>query len=358
MRRRHAFTLVELLVTIALVTFIMALLSEAFIIGLKTFRDLKSIGDMDERLRAALMQMQTDLKADHFGGDQRLSDPGFWNYPPSAGFFQINVQTFPAPFTGVRPPFTYQEGNDADFIPSAVVTDTVLHFTVKLRGNRPDRFFSATQLPGASPLLSQPATFVEAANGQLAPDARYQVGPGTSFNSQWAEITYFLLPNGDSAGSTPLYTLYRSQLVVAPDTANLNWPLNPPNPLVQVPIPATQINNYQEMCCVPWPIGGPFTQLYFYDPSDLTNLSSRAFDINNPTRSATFVLGDVISFEVKALSYTLGTLPSAAQFGYLSYDSGDQNNSQNTFVTALQITLRVWDAKTLQTRQITIVQEL
>src|SRR5713101_1875304 len=139
MRRRQAFTLVELLVTIALVVFIMALLSEAFIIGVKTFRDLKALGDMDERLRAATTQFRTDLQADRFEGRRRLGDPNFWQSgPPSAGFFRIYAPSAPPPsgggmfyWNGVGfPPASYFEGADGDGIPSAVVTDTVLHFSV------------------------------------------------------------------------------------------------------------------------------------------------------------------------------------------------------------------------------------
>src|SRR5258708_6958710 len=58
MRRRHqpsalrrGFTLVEMLVSMALILFIMAILSEAFVASTKTFRDLKALGDMAAKLR-------------------------------------------------------------------------------------------------------------------------------------------------------------------------------------------------------------------------------------------------------------------------------------------------------------------
>src|SRR5262245_61577955 len=51
MRRRSGFTIVELLVAMALILFIMAILSEAFVAGLKSVRDLKAVADMAERLR-------------------------------------------------------------------------------------------------------------------------------------------------------------------------------------------------------------------------------------------------------------------------------------------------------------------
>src|SRR5688572_11398631 len=68
MRRRPAFTLVEMMVSVALVLFIMVILTEAFGKGLESFRTLKSVGDMESRLRAADMVLRRDLKADHFEG--------------------------------------------------------------------------------------------------------------------------------------------------------------------------------------------------------------------------------------------------------------------------------------------------
>src|SRR5262245_46777387 len=68
--RRQGFTVVELLVAMALIVFIMTILSEAFSAGLKTFRDLKAAGDMSERLRSATTVLRSDLlAADHFSRD-------------------------------------------------------------------------------------------------------------------------------------------------------------------------------------------------------------------------------------------------------------------------------------------------
>jgi type II secretory pathway pseudopilin PulG len=383
MRRRQAFTLVELLVTIALIIFIMTLLSEAFIIGVKTFRDLKALGDMDERLRAGNAQILADVQADHFQGKARLGDPNFWQSgPPTAGFFRIyapSAGVMPLAWPGPGVAASYFEGTDGDNIPSAVVTDTVLHFSVKLRGNKPDRFFSASNIPLGSPLLGLPTTYPEAQG--LAPDSRYQVGAGTTYNSQWAEVAYFLVPNGDVAGSTPLYTLYRAQLVVVPDNTYLNWATNPPQ---GTPISAAQIGSYMEMSCEPDPAGSG--NLLFNNPSDLAGAYNgvsppavnvpplRAFDPTNPAvpdpntglpRSSTFVIGDVISFEVQALVYDPTNPSNPPQMGYLNFDTGTQNAGPqqnmppiNVTIRALQITIRVWDNKTQLTRQITIVQDM
>src|SRR5262249_53474616 len=124
MRRRQAFTLVELLVSMALIIFIMAILTEAFSAGLTTFRQLKAIGDMQERMRSVAILLRRDLQADHFQDirGNRLSDidlrptnstglanpnPG----PPQAGYFRIWQQ-----WQGGTDPRTWcsvSEGNEA-----------------------------------------------------------------------------------------------------------------------------------------------------------------------------------------------------------------------------------------------------
>ena len=53
MRLRRAFTIIELMVSMALILFIMVILTEAFSAGMETFRQLKALGDMQERLRTA-----------------------------------------------------------------------------------------------------------------------------------------------------------------------------------------------------------------------------------------------------------------------------------------------------------------
>src|SRR6266568_1479648 len=90
MRRRQAFTLVEMLVALALIIFIMSILSEAFVQGLETFRQLKAIGDMNERLRTASTALRRDLNANHFEGRRRMSDPDFFfQGSPQQGFFRL-----------------------------------------------------------------------------------------------------------------------------------------------------------------------------------------------------------------------------------------------------------------------------
>lgn len=328
MRRRQAFTLVELLVAMALIIFMMVILSEAFAVGLDSFRRLKAIGDMNERLRTATVTLRRDLRADHFEGKRRLSDAAaFWNMQgvPREGFFRIHAAGTPAAVTEAT------AAQDPYGLGSRRRVNQVLHFSIKLRGNERGDFATAS-VPANSPLLLQARTnfFDQPA------DARYQEIPNTgTYQSQWAEVAYFLEPNGNFAGSTPLYTLYRSQFVVVADNSQLTS------------IPNSLLADYAEMSCLPNNNTG---NLYFNTPTDLTVVARRAFNPASPTtRAATFLLADVISFDIQ-ISTGSDFTDSSATF--------DTASSRPVVYHALKITLRVWDVKTRQARQVTIIQDM
>ena len=114
--RRRGFTLVELLVAMALIVFIMVILTEAFTAGIGVFRTLKSQGDMQERLRAASSLLHDDLRQDpnrqlHFNpiGDPQLSGISVTN-PPTKGYFYI------------QQPASLPEGVDGYNVPSYRMT--------------------------------------------------------------------------------------------------------------------------------------------------------------------------------------------------------------------------------------------
>src|SRR5262249_39598952 len=103
MRRRQGFTIVELLVAMALIVFIMVILTEAFTAGLESFRQLKAIGDMQEKMRAVFIILRRDLQSEHFDEQRgnRLSDQDFTPLPgqtvprmdpPNNGYFRITQQ--------------------------------------------------------------------------------------------------------------------------------------------------------------------------------------------------------------------------------------------------------------------------
>jgi type II secretory pathway pseudopilin PulG len=416
MKRRQAFTLVELLVSMALIIFIMVILSQAFGAALGTFRTLKAQGDMAEKLRSVSQLLQRDLAADHFEGKKRLSNPNFWiNGPPQEGFFQI-YHGSPSTSSG---PNNYVEGYDLDSVPptypvgigSYRSTDHALSFAVKLRGNQMGDFFSASSGMASLSGLFGP------------PEARYQTATsGGSYNYQWAAVAWFLQAQNNpttkaqdtTTGSIPLYTLYRRQALLVPD-----------NTLVQPPQPATSIGNFTDMSC--WANG---TNLYFNSPIDITVPTRRQWGGQGPYQpipqtsslyGSDIQLNDVVSFDVRvAFQQPAGVTnidnvpPSQTNldpfvtlwqtpFNVLNTGNGINNgntlyqpsntngpmvfdtwtsindgsnnylqwstsgtstsiplwsSSGGPIIQAIQISIRIWDSKTSQTRQVTMVQAM
>jgi type II secretory pathway component PulJ len=290
MNRRRAFTLVEMLVAMTLVIFIMVILSEAFVVALETFRQLKAIGDMEERLRGVTTILRQDLASEHFDGRRRLSDPDFWiQGPPREGFFRIWQESPPVPegLNGL---------GDGDGLYSFRATNHALHYTVRKRGNRREDFFVGAVLahnpvlPGEYALNGQTNFF----GGDQPAVSRFQ-DPGT-YTSQWKEVAVFLRPNGSSTagpgGPVPLFGLYRRSLLAVPDNRHVNWEVyaDPPGPNASIgdntPVPVTDINafgaylasvqaTFSDISCkkrgfnYSGPVAYPDT-LYFNNPTDLT----------------------------------------------------------------------------------------
>src|SRR5262245_50086561 len=193
--KRHGFTLVEMLVAMTLTLFIMVILSQAFITALDAFSQLKGIGDMEETLRVAATNLRSDLLQHHFEGERRLSDPGFLTTgPPLQGFFRI-YQATPSGYEGgdldtndpATDPYNGSYGLEPMNFPGGVYSPIhVLHFTIRLRGNRRENFLGAT-VPLNSPLLPPNSNVI----GQPI-DSLYQ-GP-TLYTSQWRGVAYFVTP--------------------------------------------------------------------------------------------------------------------------------------------------------------------
>jgi prepilin-type N-terminal cleavage/methylation domain-containing protein len=419
MRRRSGFTIVELLVSLALILFIMAILSQAFISATGTFRNLKAVGDMMTKLRATTQLLQRDLTADHFNGKQRLSSSVSYYYgsgwgdlwingPPQQGFFQIyhgSDPTMPGNPSVV-------EGTDLNGFPFYRCVDHTLAFTIKVRGNQLGDFLTA----------NAPQALKDASSFFGPPEARLQ---SNSYSYQWAEVAWFLKPSINPATGqqdvttpdpitcapgVPLYTLYRRQRLAVPD-----------NSLIPK-ISESELGNCLDLSC--WVHD---KNLYFNNPTDLT-VPERRFGGGVPTnfttlaqdvallkpKNATALAGsdiqltDVVSFDVRVMLelnnfyfYTYSNTepfvtlfdPSVTYFyywgpnpfsifgsnamvfdtwsrvvdglsDYSQWNSYGQSTSMPLFdgfsggpvIVALQITLRIWDAKTNQTRQVTIVQ--
>ena len=221
--RRGGFTIVELLVAMALIMFMMAILSTAFVAAGKAVRDLKAAGDLAERLRQASGILRRDLAADHFEGKKRLSGPNFWDDgPPREGFFRLYQGSPPGSADYVREGVDPSELQIVDptwrLLDTYRATDHALHFTVKLRGNGRGDFF-ATVVPDPALPLFRPAIFPPAERGRRYMDAAER------YTSQWAEVAYFLHASGDTAQGTPLYSLHRRQLLAVDDVAGLTGPI-------------------------------------------------------------------------------------------------------------------------------------
>lgn len=403
--RRPAFTLVELMVSMALIIFIMYVLAEAFSAGAGAFRNLKAIGDMNERLRGVSNLLRTYLGAPHFEGAKRLSDRDFWKEgPPKEGFFRIwhDQESGGPPATS-----SVAEGNDLDGNASFRSTKHHLHFTVKLPGKGKDQFFRA-EVPATSPLLTL---------GD--PTSRFQDPTGNVFVSPYAEMAIFLKPTGenteDPTGPStplPLHTLHFRQRL-----------LNPNMDVVQDAI--AQAPLYAEVSHVQDP--NDATKLIVNTLADVT-IPPRRFEqsttagANSPSNYSVMtgtmagsdvVITDVLSFDVRVLldkqAYDSLSIPEnfvslhdAAVTQYWSNTTAfgtarvfDTWSSASTAVAgqnyrnwkppvapnpttdstipmyqsnqaagdlirirAIQITIRIWDSKTRQTRQTSVVVAL
>jgi prepilin-type N-terminal cleavage/methylation domain-containing protein len=419
---RQAFTLIEMMVATALVLFVMVLLSQAFVAGMEVFRQLKGIGDMDERLRSTAVVLRRDLAADHFTGRKRLSElnlapPPNGEGPPAQGFVRV--------WQGSPTPASIPV--DGDGLPCRTATDHALHFTVRLLGNRRPDYFLAD--------ISSDAAAYTGTGWALVgtPDGRYQV-PGT-YTSQWIELAYFLRPNGTTANGTALYTLYRRQRLASPDNTDMNYSPARMRPIAALSTPSTAIAYTDISYTQPT---GATANIYFNSPSDLT-IPQRRFGMEPSTpggdggipqgdpplvpvgnypiladrslltappsylytavTGADVLLSDVISFEVQILYPESGVnafvdVPSSRTSGlnnslfndsnttWHAFDTWSSNNDRDPatstgydysswyqpgsaksipltiHVHAIKVTVRVWDHKTQQSRQITIMQDM
>lgn len=351
--RRQGFTLVEMLVAMALTMFVMVILSQAFIAALDTFRGLKAIGNMEEGLRTAVNNLRLDLQQNHFEGKRRLSDLQLGQPLIRQGFFAI--------YQGAA---ATSEGTDADGFTSYRTASHSLHFSIRLDGNRQENF-----------LVAGNSTF--ATSFGQSPDSVWQ--QSGNFNSQWGEIAYFLRPQGttdqpnsgsSATGGTPLYKLYRSQFALVPRSDQVNGTIDADSTLFNSANPQHQTVGCSGVA------GGKVT---FYSPDDLA-AGSRTFNPASPLfasppyvdstglRGATLLLNNVVSFDVQVMknNFTKSNQQWSldSDFGYLASSPFDSKNTPGDFqvdqfrIHAIQISIRVWDLATQQTRQITFIQDM
>lgn len=320
--RAAGFTIVELLVALALVIFIMAILSEAFVAGLESFYRLKAVGDMDARLRTASTILRRDLSAarcvDSTGQPEAISAIHLnTDGPPDGGFFRV-TQYYDTT-SGVPGIVSVSEGTDAEpipspgspagtppGIPSARATSQTLHFTVYLGAQRPTAN-SSTLNRRENYLIAAVGDSTYSSPLESATPAPYRDDPSWgeprphAFYSQWGEVAYFLRQTGmTTGGTTPLYGLYRRQLVALdqldpgvggnpPFHTRLNDPNNPPNTAPARVSQSRQATFYFDVSCKPDPLNPTLPAappnpenppyLYFNNPADLT-IPQRRFGMN------------------------------------------------------------------------------
>jgi Prokaryotic N-terminal methylation motif len=337
--RRAGYTIIELLVSMALIMTIMAILSMAFVEGLKTFGSLRATADMSQKLRTATTTIRNDLSNFHFDGAIRPSDPGFGSTVlPREGFIRI--------YQGGASVSEGTDGLNPSYLANpnlCPATGQILHLSVKLRGNRPEDFF-ACYLPGplgAAGSLGASTTFFNQPG-----DARNQT-LDMVYYSQWAEVMYYLVPTGAATSplggaSQPLYGLYRAQRLLVANTLNL---------------PAGGGAGFASVMSI-----NPGNS-NFNTPADLTTVANRSL---NPTALpgadiSTLVASNVVSFTVRPIMQPPtagqgqggGGMPIAFD---TNYDSATAN--PNALLYGVEISIRLWDLKSSQTRQITIIQDL
>ena len=305
-KSRLGFTLVELLIAMALIILMLSIMSQAFVIATGTMQGLKEVADMQEKIRPAITLLQRDLGANHFEGSKKLSDPEFWdNGPPKEGYFMLWQDKANDVAEGAT--------NNVTFSQSAALANHMLAFTVKLPGKSPNDFFESSSFNFLTPPLFGNTFFNGAGTplGMTDSNIRRFESNANLIHSDWAEVAYFLgiqnapvtdRTDGKSAPSLPYFNLYRQQKLVLP-SFNISG--------VTLPVATAAIK--EEISCE------TFTGT-FNKPSDLTvpwkrmgnrtlnHLGNRAgplfSEFVNPSAKVNtdIIATNVISFDVKLLT--------------------------------------------------------
>jgi Prokaryotic N-terminal methylation motif len=332
--RRAAFTLVEMMVAMALTLFIMAIIAQAFGAAQQIFSTMRTAGQLQERMRSGAMVLRRDLQSEHFDGpflagrggprvgDQRLDQIGW--YPPPRGYFEIRQFTLvnipPTPAYYVLPsllepvanPVTDGEGivstRAGGLIPGNPTPGHVLRFTVRLPDLPAAELFSA-ELPTVVNTTLGPAPLAN--NNQVN---AFVTGQAFAY-SRWAEVQYFLRENGQTTPDTPngqgvpLYSLRRRVRLLAPVGVTIN--VNGTPAPMSVADATALLGRYPDvaLAAVPGPggtaivrvlgpddVANPANRMQYFAYSQRTDLAG-----NNPYETGDDILiTDLISFEVKA----------------------------------------------------------
>lgn len=243
---RKGFSLVELMIAMAIIILMLSIMSQAFVIATTVMQGLKDAAEMQLLARPVMNILQRDLSANHFEGSKKLSDPDFWDFgPPRQGYFMawqeyphdvdesalgnysaingtysynsLNYNIHVAPviktlaaniFTGNHPGYEGKTSDSVQYRRSGGVANHQLAFTVKLSGKNPEDFFQASYpFYNIAPLNANNLFYPSLTNNptQGMYDAnikRFETDPNL-IHSQWAEVAYFIGPYGPNTGIVP-----------------------------------------------------------------------------------------------------------------------------------------------------------
>lgn len=270
---RSGFTIVELLVAMALIVFMMSIMSQAFIIATTAMSGLKRVTDLVDKVRPAMAILERDLGAYHFDGSRKLSDADFWKSgPPTAGYFSVwqdksNSNHSPfgsttaSEFNNGSAKSTYGEGikDGVAFAMASADANHMMAFTVKANpvpnstSISPDDYFglnlpysgigtdiplnnkitgAITQtyigndlaqiyFPGGAPSILTGNKFLNFKNQSLSNNGLGGSQRLEKLLTDWMEVAYFLRDSGRKTDNgVPICTLYRQYRMLLPE-ANL-----------------------------------------------------------------------------------------------------------------------------------------
>lgn len=356
---RQGFTLVELLVSMAIIIFMLSIMSQAFVIATTCMQGMKTVGELIDKVRPVMTILQRDLAADHFDGTKKLCDPDFWEYgPPREGYFSIiqggaSVQETPA-------------SGPVKYYISDSVANHALTFTSRLSGKNPAEFYTA-EYPTTTihkdrmnGIYNYPiSTFATNPAYMMVQNARRFDFVRDIIHCKWAELAYFIKPNAngnvvakDPTGGyadLPLHDLYRQQRVILPDVSDMNK-AGIPNIAAPNPDPFYLFSHYVDSAGKvvfnqPSDVTAPWKRFgnRGLAPSSLPNFSPYSADPIRPDvgNNSDLILTNVISFDVRIINDSnldflhLYEAGAAALSGYTNYNVpyADTVNSKIAFDT-------------------------
>ncbi len=392
---RTAFTIVELLVALALVIFIMSLVSTVFVLATKSFRDMKAAGDLTEQLRATGQLIRKMLKTTHLSkntNDFQLSDNDLWKPTDSLKADQRSEYRWRTGY------FRFEQTDSADATEGSDLSDAT--FSVYRSAQAADHRLSMscimpnTSLPQDLFSASRPSNF-NTLFSTTSQDKYYENSAKNNLNRRQMEMALFLAaPDTASLDSTKTGLL--SSSVPSRDLFALHlktWILNDLSVDTTTAPSSTDILELGKVLSGRIYAGSNWTfngldkvsdkenraATTFFATADPTRYTATAYTANpSVLNSSTIVLRNVVSFEVRLLKKFLPGNPSEfnESTGAFIFDTdvAEQRLTNDPFdkapnplpttvgsnvkISAIKIVLRVYDPDNEITRQLTIIEPL